>query len=202
MLRLRQGYLNRKLILGETWRLDELKAVHVSIENLYSIESNKIKFQSQSSEYQQEQNVRIYHHEIHRKRSSILKLETTSGILEGHQACVRYLEQTVADLLLHPANLNQAAQEELLFDVEPVFTIADNEKLLKLPSKQDVLDTLTASNQHAAPGTDGLTSFFYKQCFNICGGGCLLWRKTNTLPKNQQDGVWLQAEESHIQQAY
>ena len=134
--------------------------------------------------------------------SSILKLETTSGILEGHQAYAGYLEQTVADLLLHPANLNQAAQEELLFDVEPVFTIADNEKLLKLPSKQDVLDTLTASNQHAAPGTDGLTSFFYKQCFNICGGGCLLWRKTNTLPKNQQDGVWLQAKEGHIQQAW
>ena len=44
-----------------------------------------------------------------------------------------------------------------------------NEKLLKLPSKQDVLDTLAASNQHAAPGTDGLTSFFYKQCFNVMG---------------------------------
>ena len=32
-----------------------------------------------------------------------------------------------------------------------------------------MLDILTASNQHAAPGTDGLTSYFYKQCFQIIG---------------------------------
>ena len=46
LLRLRQGYLNRKLLLGETWRLAELKAVHISIENWYMIESQKIKHQS------------------------------------------------------------------------------------------------------------------------------------------------------------
>ena len=118
LLRLRQGYLNRKLTLGETWRLAELKAVHVSIENWYSSESSKIKFQSQASEYQQEEKVRIYHHELHRKRikrSSILKLETAAGILEGHKACADYLEKTVEDLLLHPVELNQAAHRHFLW---------------------------------------------------------------------------------------
>ena len=35
--------------------------------------------------------------------------------------------------------------------------------------KQDVLDTLAESNLHAAPGTDGLTSYFYKHCFDVMG---------------------------------
>ena len=172
LLRLRQGYLNRKLMNGQNWRLTELKAVHVSIENWYSNESNKIKFQSQASEYQQEEKVRIYHHDLHRKRikkSFILKLETAAGTLEGHQACADYLEQTVEELLLHPVQLSQSAQDALLAEVDPVFTEADNELLLKQTSKEEILDTLSASNQHAAPGTDGLTSFFYKQCFSIIG---------------------------------
>ena len=150
---------------GETWRLPELKSVHTSIENWYANESRKIQFQSQASEYQHEEKVRIYHHELHKKRmsrSSILQLETSSGNLVGHQACADFLEQTVEDLLLHPVQLDQAAQEKLLAEVD---TAANNELLLKQPTKEDVLKTqMSNSNQHAAPGTDGLTSFFYRQC--------------------------------------
>jgi hypothetical protein len=100
LLRLRQSYLNRKLMVGEIWRLSELRSVNASIDNWYSIESCKIKFQTQASEYQQEEKVRIYYHELHKKRikrSSILKLETADGILEGHQACADFLEQTAKD---------------------------------------------------------------------------------------------------------
>ena len=172
LLRLRQGYLNRKIVMGETWRLGELKAIHASIEDWYSKESSKIKYQSQADEHQSEEKVRIYHHDLHRKKikkSSILKLETPSGILLGHKACAEYLEQSVEDLLLHPVLLNQAAQEVLLDEVLPVFSDTDNKKLLKLPTKVEVYDTIADSNQHAAPGTDGLTSFFYKQCFKTIG---------------------------------
>ena len=87
----------------------------------------------------------------------------------GHNACAEYLEQSVEDLLLHPVLLNQAAQEVLLDEVLPVFSDTDNKKLLKLPTKVEVYDTIADSNQHAAPGTDGLTSFFYKQCFKTIG---------------------------------
>ena len=172
LLRLRQAHLNRKVEHGETWRLSELKTVHSCIDNWYVKESSKIKFQSQAAEYQQDEKVRIYHHELHRKRikrSCILTLETSTGKLEGHQACADYLEQTVEDLLLHPVQLNQAAQDALLAEVEPVFTEADNTLLLKKPTKTDVLKTLSNSNLHAAPGTDGLTSFFYKNCFDVMG---------------------------------
>ena len=45
----------------------------------------------------------------------------------------------------------------------------DNTKILAKPTKKDVKETLSASNLHAAPGTDGLTNYFYKQCFEIVG---------------------------------
>ena len=161
LLRLRQGYLNRKLTLGEYWRLAELKAVHASIDSWYSEENNKIKFQSQASEYQQEEKTRIYHHELHRKRvkrSSILKLETSAGMLVGHQACAEFLEQTVEDLLLHPAELNPAAQHCLLSEVDPVFTTEDNELLIQQPSKDEVLETLVACMQHLGQMVSPVTS--------------------------------------------
>ena len=176
LLRLRQTYLNRKLSLGQLWRLPELKQIHMQIEEWYSQESNKIKYQSQASEHQVDEKVRVYHHDLHRKRlkkSSILKLETSAGLLEGHTACAKYLEQTVEDLLLSPVQLNSAAQEALLADVEVVFTEDDNQKLLAKPTRKEVLETVSGSNLHAAPGTDGLTNYFYKRCFDIIGDSLL-----------------------------
>ena len=69
-------------------------------------------------------------HQKHLKHSSILQLETETGILEGHSACSSYLEGEVAKLLLNPAILDPASQEILLAEVEPVFTEEDNKMLL------------------------------------------------------------------------
>ena len=105
---------------------------HTKIENCYCKESNKIKHQSQAAEYQSEEKVRVYHHDIHRKKvtkSSILKLETPSSILEGHKVCSEFLEKSLKDLLLHPVHLHQGDQEALLAEVDEVFTEADNQKL-------------------------------------------------------------------------
>ena len=41
--------------------------------------------------------------------------------------------------------------------------------LCALPDKKEVKEILWNSNQHAAPGTDGLTAFLYKQCWDIFG---------------------------------
>ena len=114
----------------------------------------------------------MYHHDLHRKRikkTSILKLETAEGILEGHDKCAEYLEKVVEDLLLTPEELNHAAQQALLDEVEPAFTYEDNLKLLAEPSKEEVFKTISESNLHAAPGNDGLTNYFYKKCFHIIG---------------------------------
>ena len=124
LLRLRQGYLNRKLSQGEFWRMSELKAVHSDINEWYEKESKKIQFQSQVAEFQQSEQVRLYHHELHKtriKKSSILKLDTSDGIIEGHSACAEYLDITVEKLLLHPAVLSQSAQNVLLQEVDSVF---------------------------------------------------------------------------------
>ena len=73
-------------------------------------------------------------------------------------------------LLLHPASLDSTAQQALLSEVEPVFTQEDNQKLLTPPSEDSVYKTVCRSNLHAAPGTDGIPSYIYKECWDILGG--------------------------------
>ena len=50
-----------------------------------------------------------------------------------------------------------------------MFTQDDNNMLLATPTKKEVEETLKESNLHAAPGTDGITSYTYKECWHILG---------------------------------
>ena len=172
ILLIRQSYLVRKLQLGKTHLLSELKFVQAEIMKWHNIECEKVKLQFRSDEINSTENVRIYHHELHKRhirRSSILKLETADRVLVGHDECASYLENSVGQLLLHPAVLDPLAQQELLRDVKPVFTAEDNKMLTKLPSKEEVKNSVSTSNLHAAPGTDGLTSYFYHHCWDTLG---------------------------------
>ena len=51
----------------------------------------------------------------------------------------------------------------------PVFTQEDNEKFLTPPTKEKVYKTISKSNLHAAPGTDGIPSLLYKECRETIG---------------------------------
>ena len=169
LLLLHQVYLTSKLQAGEGNRLGELREVQEKIKLWYQEESRKIVIQARVDDVQYSEKVRIFHHEQHQKhlkRSSILELETETGTLQGHDACSSYLEGEVASLLLNPAALDPAAQDILLAEVEPVFTKEDNEMLLALPCKEEVKEVLFSSNLKAAPGTDGLTSLLYKECWD------------------------------------
>merc|ERR1712004_446651 len=138
----------------------------------YQQESEKIILLSRAHDINLNEKVRIYHHDLHRKfkqKSAILKLQTPSGIVEGHDACADAVEKSVADHLLHPANLDPAAQDLLLQEVEPCFTQADNLFLESPPTKDEVKQVLFSCNSHAAPGTDGLTAYFYKKHWNLIG---------------------------------
>ena len=90
-------------------------------------------------------------------------------MIEGHGACLTFLEKTVEDLLLHPANLNQVAQETLLEEVDQVFTKKDNQLFLTPPTKEEVRETINESNLLAAPGKDGIPSLLYKECWSVLG---------------------------------
>ena len=172
LLLLRQVYLVKKVQQGQRGRLGELKTVHGLIDSWYKRESEKIQHQSRVIEFQESEKTSIYHHELHKKtikKASILQLMTEGGLLEGHAACASYLENTVEELLLHPANLSSAAQQVLLDEVVPVFTKEDNLKLLTPPTSDSVYKTLSRANLHAAPGTDGLPSLLYKECWNVMG---------------------------------
>ena len=98
LLLLRQVYLVRKIQQGQTHRLGELKTVHLLMEKWYVKESEKVQHQSRVREYQDNEKSSIYHHEIHKKtikKSSILKLMTPNGLIEGHEACSSFLEKSV-----------------------------------------------------------------------------------------------------------
>jgi hypothetical protein len=147
--------------------LGELKAVHQQIQLWYQKSCDKIKEQSRATEFQTNEKVTIYHHEVHKKlirKSSILKLETPSGLIEGHDKCAEFLENEVKNLLLVDAGLSLDAQEKLLEEVMPCFTEADNAILSAPPTMKDVEETVTNSNLSAAPGNDGIPSSFYKTC--------------------------------------
>ena len=116
--------------------------------------------------------VRIYHHNLLKKnvkRSSILRLQTENGLIEGHSECASYLEAQVAELLTHPSIFDQNARNILLNEVQEVFTFSDNEKLRALPTISEVKKRVSNSNLLAAPGTDGIPSLLYSVCWNILG---------------------------------
>ena len=106
-------------------------------------------------------------HQKHTRGTLILKLETEQGILEGHGACSEYLQRKVAELLLHPAVLDNEAQAVLLAEVDPTFTEEDNKMLSAILTKEEVKESVLSSNVHGAPGSDGITSLLYRECFNI-----------------------------------
>ena len=98
-----------------------------------------------------------------------MKLQTEDGVIEGHDSCSAYLQKTLEDLLLHPANLDPAAQEALLDHVEEVFTKRDNDKLTAPVTREEVWESVLTSNANSAPGTDGITSLVYREHFDILG---------------------------------
>ena len=50
-----------------------------------------------------------------------------------------------------------------------MFTDQDNEKFLKLPTLERVKKVVSSSNLYAAPGTDGIPSLLYKECWAVLG---------------------------------
>ena len=75
----------------------------------------------------------------------------------------------MGDLLLTPAQLDISAQDVLLNELETVVTAEENDMLAKVPDKEEVLETLMEGNVKAAPGTDGITSLVYRQCWDSLG---------------------------------
>ena len=89
--------------------------------------------------------------------------------IDGHDACSKYFDNAVGDLLLHSAGLNEAAQETLLKKVKPVFTPEDNAMMCRIYNTEEVKESLWSANSNAAPGNDGLTNMVYKHCWDTLG---------------------------------
>ena len=114
ILLIRQAFVTKKLRsdLNSISLLAELKQIQTQICDWYDRQSKKIQDQSRIDEFLSTENTRVYHHELHKqsiKRSSIVKLETELGMIEGHESCATYLESKVHELLDTPADLDQSA---------------------------------------------------------------------------------------------
>ena len=102
LLMIHQAYLNRKVQIGAINRLPELLHVKALINEWLAQECENLKIQSRIEEVETPDLVRIYHHEVHikkTKRSIILKLQTKDGLLKGHSKVSAFLEGLVGDLL-------------------------------------------------------------------------------------------------------
>ena len=144
----------------------------MGVEKWYNDESIKIILQTQINDLDTLGKNRNYHHSLYQKsckKSSILRLQTDVGLIEGDKACAEYLVQSVASHLLQTANLDHVAQQILLSEVKQVFTQEDNDMMSKLPENHQIPQGLKSCTSHATPSTDGLTAFLYKQHWNILG---------------------------------
>ena len=83
--------------------------------------------------------------------------------------CSQHLEKLAADILENPASLNHFAQQTLLNEVDVCFTDKDNRMLNEKPTQDEVKASVMSSNANAAPGNDGLSNLFYRECFNLIG---------------------------------
>ena len=63
-------------------------------------------------------------------------------------------------------HLDSVSQEILLAEVDPE---EDIRLFLSPPSKLDVWATICHSNLNAAPGSDGIHSLAYKECWSVLG---------------------------------
>ena len=172
LLLLKQAYYVSKLQSGNQNYLADLKTIQAEIQDWFEKDSEKIKLQSKTDEVNSSEGVRIYHHELHAKhikKTSILKLMTEIGVLQGHEEVCRFLEESVDKLLSEPVALYINAQNQLLGEFSKVFTEEDNAGLIKEVTKEEVKKSVFSSNLNAAPGTDGLTNVVYKSCWDIMG---------------------------------
>ena len=195
-LLLQQSFLTKEIQGGQLHLLPDLKDVQSRIVEWYENDSQRVVLQARVDDVQQSEKIRIYHHNQHKKlvkRSSILKLKTENETLQGHDVCSKYLIGEVSNLLLNPAILDHVAQDQLLADVVPVFTAEDISNLEQEPSKEKVKEILFKSNLNAAPGTDGITSLLYKECWDIFGDAlhqvCLAIREGEPLTTSQRTSL-------------
>ena len=83
MLLIKQAFLVKKVQEGMLHHLAQLRFIQGEIVRWHNQECEKVKMQARCEEIDAVENVRIYHHELHKRhivRSSILKLETEEAI--------------------------------------------------------------------------------------------------------------------------
>jgi hypothetical protein len=90
--------------------------------------------------------------------------EALTGI--AHWPCIIFFFLSMLSKTEYISYLTRRVQSGQIHRLIPVLAESDNDMLLAPPDKKEIKDTLDDSNLHAAPGTDGLTSFLYNECWH------------------------------------
>ena len=172
LLLLQQTFFLSRFKKGNKDALISLKETQNLINNWFQEEADRTLIQIGMDEIDEAEEVRIFHHDLHKKRitrSAILELETETGVLDGHVPCAEYLNNNVKELLENSFVPDRTAADTLLAELGEEFTEDDNEKLLASPDKEEVWQVIKSSNLHAAPGKDSITNYLYYKHFAIIG---------------------------------
>ena len=172
-LTLSQIHLARKVAKGEFSLMEQLKTIQIKINDWLEQEAEKVKLKAKLRNIEESEKVSIYHHEKLRRetnKNKIMKLKTEDGkVIEGHEKCANLLNNEAKEMFGKEVELDEEEQEELLKEVEEVFTEKDNEMLEKEITDQEIKESLGKCNSNSAPGTDGLTFLTYAQCWQSIG---------------------------------
>ena len=169
---LAQTHLSRRVSEGHLNLFGKLKAIQMQINTWFDNEAEKVKLHARFQDIQDSEKVRIYHHEILYRtinKSTIQKLKTPNGIIQGHDKCAAFLNEESKALLETEVELDDAAQNLLLASVPPAFDEKDNAMLEAEITDEEIKASLNSSNKNASPGADGLTFQTYVQCWSTLG---------------------------------
>ena len=171
-LTLAQTHLSDQVLRGDMSKFSQLDEINKRIIIFFKKRAEQIKIQCGLQDIDQSEQLRVYHYEIHKRelnKRKILKLKTPEGLKQGHRECADFLNKEVKNLLENEIFLDEECQNQLLGEVESVFTQSDNKLLEKTITKNEILECLKKCNPNSSPGLDSITYRVYLECWESLG---------------------------------
>lgn len=149
---------------------EKIKKVKAAIKKIHVKKMNKYLHSGTCSKPCPDENASLYHlvNSIrNRKRSRLDTLQTEAGeILTSSEAISAHIHEHFQAKFSAPEG---GLREDILGEVLPVLTDADNANILKPATAEEVFNALQRSKPRKSPGEDGIPTDFYKVAWEVVG---------------------------------